>query len=107
MGITLSHSPVSAATVLNRQTQIDRLQKLLLGIGGNSVAIPAVDDDIVVSWVLESGFVMAGRIVPRVMKPRECHMNIFKLWQRGYAGLVGIGTGWGLSSNNLMWIRHS
>jgi hypothetical protein len=97
----------SSTTVLNRETRVDQLHKLLLSIGGNDVARHVPDDDLVVSWVLEGGFCMAGRIVPRVMQARQCHMNMLSIWKKGYSGLVGIGTGWGLSSEREMWIRHS
>jgi hypothetical protein len=98
----------SSTTVLDRATRIDRLKKLLLSVGGQSVALQHPEyDHISVTWVLEGGFVMAGRIVPRVMVAHQCHLNVMTLWQRGYSGLIGIGTGWGLCSKDKSWARHS
>jgi hypothetical protein len=97
----------SHGTVLSKSTRIERFKRLLLSVGGKDVAFQPSDDDISVPWLLESGFVMAGRIVPRIMAAGKCHLNVLTVWQRGYSGLVGIGTGYGLSNHDGNWYRHS
>jgi hypothetical protein len=97
----------SRKTVLNESTRVERLNRLLLSVGGKDVVFQPSNDDYSVLWLLESGFVMAGRIVPRIMAAGKCHLNVLKVWQMGYSGLVGIGTGYGLSSRDGNWYRHS
>src|ERR1700730_18053544 len=95
----------SNRTVLSQSTRIERLTKLLLSVGGKNVAFKPSDDDISVPWLLESGHVIAGRIVPRIRASGECHMNVMHLRQQGYSGLVGIGTGYGFLRREERWAR--
>ncbi len=42
----------------------------------------------------------------RIMQPCACHRNVSRLWRRKRSGLIGIGTGYALSSDGL-WRQHS
>lgn len=80
------------------------MRQLLLTIGGiQLVAPPCVDP--YVPLLLESGFVMAGPVKLKVMRGGACHRNVARLWMTRKSGIVGIGTGYALTTDGL-WRRH-
>jgi hypothetical protein len=88
-----------------RQPDLKVLRRLLLGFGGTHlVAAPGPDGD--VPLLIAAGFVMAGIVVRRSMKSRECHRNMAEIWAERQHTLVGIGTGYALSDDGL-WRQHS
>jgi hypothetical protein len=87
------------------QPELERLNALLLGIGG-SFLVPPFHPDPFVPLVLEWGFLMVGPVSFKPMKASMCHQNVAALWKGRHKGVVGIATGYGLSDDGL-WRRHS
>lgn len=87
------------------QPEIKRLKLLLLKLGGEFVVAPPKPDPDITA-LLESGFLIGGRIVFREMAGSACHRNVSALWKKRRFGLVGIATGYGLSKDGL-WRQHS
>jgi hypothetical protein len=78
---------------------------MLLRLGGEFL-VAAPDPDTDIPALLESGFVMGGPIKLKVMKSSMCHQNISAVWKSHKFGIVGVGTGYALSSDGL-WRQHS
>jgi hypothetical protein len=92
-------------TAVAGQPDLKRLKPLLLRLGGEFlVAPPKPDSDILA--LADAGFVMAGPITLKIMRSSMCHQNIAAAWKSRRFGIVGIGTGYALSSDGL-WRQHS
>lgn len=90
---------------VERQPDLGALKRLLLSFGGvHLVAPPGPDADL--PLLMDSGFVMPGRVMRRTMKMSECHRNVAEIWADKRHELVGIGVGYSLSSDGL-WRQHS
>jgi hypothetical protein len=88
-----------------KQPEIGSLRALLLDLGGAElVAPPWPDCDVLV--LIRAGFAMDKPVSLRAMKRSACHQNLSRLWERKRNGLIGIGTGYALSSDGL-WRQHS
>lgn len=88
-----------------QQPDLAVLRRILLGLGGTHLAAPPSPDP-VLPLVIDDGFVMAGPVMRRIMKKRECHRNVAKIWAERRHELIGIGTGYSLSADGL-WRQHS
>lgn len=89
----------------NLQPEIKSLRLLLLGLGGVELVAPnGFDSDI--GNLIASGSAMAGSVKCEIMERSACHKNVARLWQLKKTGLIGIGTGYALSDDDL-WRQHS
>lgn len=88
-----------------QQPKLKLLRTLLLGIGGAELVAP-IGFDPAIRLLVDCGFVMSGSVKRRIMKRSACHENIARLWTAKHRGLVGVGTGYGLSDDGL-WRQHS
>ncbi|WP_260703867.1 hypothetical protein [Edaphobacter flagellatus] len=87
------------------QPELKPLKALLLRFGGIFlVAPPKPDPDI--TLLLESGFLMHGRVVTKPMRSSMCHQNVAAVWKRRKPRIVGIATGYALTEDGL-WRQHS
>ena len=67
---------------------------------------PPVRDDDALEWI-RNGFVQAGPVVLKVGVASACHQNVAAVWRKARrGGMVGIGTGYGLTADGL-WRQHS
>lgn len=88
-----------------RQPELDHLNALLLGLGGECLVAPAkLDADI--PALLERGFLNFGPTKVHIMNPSSCHQNMAAVWQKREHGIVAIATGYALSEDGL-WRQHS
>ena len=90
---------------ISQQPEIKTLRALLLQMGGAELVAPPWHDCQVPALV-RAGFAMDGHVALKIMRPCACHRNVSRLWARKRSGLIGIGTGYALSSDGL-WRQHS
>jgi hypothetical protein len=88
-----------------QQPELKRLKALLLRLGGEFLVAPQKPDQDV-PMLLEQGFLTSGPTALKVMKSSSCHQNVASVWTKRKFGIVGIATGYALSSDGL-WRQHS
>jgi hypothetical protein len=88
-----------------QQPELKRLRPLLLKLGGTYIFAPQRSDP-GLSLLIESGFVISGPILVKSMDYRACHRNVATIWKARKYGIVAIGSGYALSSDDLSW-EHS
>jgi hypothetical protein len=90
---------------IEAQPELVQLTKQVLKLGGDFVvAPPSPDPD--ACELISHGFVLAGPIVVKTGEFSQCHRNVATLWKRRRYGIIGIGTGYGLTADGL-WRQHS
>jgi hypothetical protein len=87
------------------QPELKKLARQLLKLGGDFVVAPPATDPHAAE-LLSNGFVIAGPILLKAGRVGGCHWNVAKLWNARRHGIVGIGTGYGLTDDGL-WRQHS
>jgi hypothetical protein len=93
------------ADATKRQPELRLLRRMLLKLGGQFVVAPSKRDPDL-SALLESGFVMGGPVKLVAMKTNSCHQNLANIWRTQKFGVIGIGTGYVLTEDQL-WRQHS
>jgi hypothetical protein len=88
-----------------QQPELRLLKPLLLKLGGAYVVAPQRPDPDL-SLLIESGFVTSGAVLVKSMDHHACHRNVAKVWKARKHGIVAIGSGYALSSDDLWW-EHS
>lgn len=88
-----------------QQPALKLLKPLLLKLGGEYVVAPQRPDP-GLSLLIESGFVISGPILVKSMVYQACHRNVAAIWKARKYGVVAIGSGYALSSDDLWW-EHS
>jgi hypothetical protein len=88
-----------------KQPELEQLNTLLLGLGGEFLVATQTPDDFVAT-LLECGFLIEGPITTYMMAPGSCHRNVATLWKQRQQGIVAIATGYALSDDGL-WRQHS
>jgi hypothetical protein len=101
--LNLLHRRLRAA--VEQQPEIGVLRKLLLQLGGRELVAPP-NPDSAVQLLVAAGFVMAGPVLCKIMENSKCHRNVARVWTQRRDGIVGIGTGYALSGDEL-WRQHS
>jgi hypothetical protein len=88
-----------------QQPGLKLLKPLLLKLGGAYVVAPQKPDPDL-ALLIESGFVISGPVLVKSMDHHACHRNVAKMWKERKHGIVAIGSGYALSSDDLWW-EHS
>jgi hypothetical protein len=87
------------------QSEIRILRRLLLKMGGIELVAPPSADG-VLRLLIDHGLIMSGPVIRKLMADSACHNNVSLLWALQKPKVVGIGTGYALSSDGL-WRQHS
>jgi hypothetical protein len=88
-----------------QQPELKLLKPLLLKLGGAYVVAPQRPDPDL-PLLIEFGFVTSGPVLVKSMDHQACHRNVAEIWKARKHGVVAIGSGYALSSDDLWW-EHS
>lgn len=83
--------------------ELKPLQKRLLDIGGDWVALQPEDD---LKRLLDRGQLFTGQVIFLRMGQSQCHSNCATIWDRNQGLGYKIATGWVLSKDGI-WRQHT